>query len=80
MSILGGSKLGIPKPSVLSYSQAPLWPLESVLTSAGPPLPGSQEGPALGLALGLSGASLGSDVWGDKGIVYSFTKYLLRTY
>lgn len=52
MSILGGSKLGIPKASIHGHSQAPPWPLESMSTSAGPCLQGSHEESPLGLTLG----------------------------
>lgn len=74
MSILGGSKLGIPKALIHGHSQALPWPLENMCTSAGPCLQGSHEESPLGLTLRPSEASFrsGQMFGGDKGTTYSF--------
>lgn len=76
MSVVGRFQLGIQSPEfpAILRPHLGLWKL-------GPPLHPCLQGSALGSALGPSGASLGSgQMFGeDKGTIYSFTKYLLRT-
>lgn len=91
MSVLGGSKVRIPKPTILGHFQAPPSPLESVPTSAGSYLQVHMKALLLDRLWGHLGL-LG--IWPDvcvyvcvagerrrenKGTIYSFNRYLLRT-